>query len=144
MLAQAHVQKVLASDGEVAEGGYYTIIEAVASTASVPNFVVGRKCFGSILFKAPVDLTGILSFSMLREIAEIERGCVPVHPDETMRVPQGTGLKLPAEVSIENHRPPPDMELEEYVQQLQSKPDTKFVSYNANHGVWTFNVDGAS
>ena len=101
------LQKVVAPDDEVAEGGYYTIppIQKVASTASVPSFVVVRKGYGTISFKSHVDLTGITSLSVLREIVDIERGRVTVYPDESKHPPIGTGLNVPAEVIMENFRP---------------------------------------
>ena len=134
--------KFVAADDEVAEGGYYTIppIQKVASTASVPNFVVSRKGYGSISFKSPVDLTGITSLSVLREIVEIERGRVAVYPDESKHAPVGTGLNVPAEVIMENLRPSSNDELQKFTDELRSKPDTEFVSYDSATGTWIFNV----
>ena len=134
--------KVIAPDDEVAEGGYYTIppIKKVASTASVPNFVIVRKGYGSISFKSPVDLTGITSLSGIREIVHIERGRVTVYPDESEHVPAGTGLNVPAEVTMDNLRPPADVELEKFTEELRSKPNTEFESYNSESGVWVFRV----
>ena len=135
-------QKVVAPDDEVAEGGYYTIppIQKVASTTSVPNFVVSRKGYGSIAFKSPVDLIGITSLSLLREVIDIKRGQVSVYPDETKCVLEGTGLSVPAEVTLENVRPPANVELEQFINELRSKPNTEFVSYNPESGVWVYNV----
>ena len=135
-------QKVVAPDDEVAEGGYYTIppIQKVASTTSVLNFVVARKGYGSISFKSPVDLTGITSLSVLREIVVIERGRVTVYPDDSKHAPVGSGLNVPAVVTMENLRPSPDVGVETFTEELRSKPNTEFVSYNPESGVWVFNV----
>ena len=135
------LQKVVAPDDDVAEGGYYTIppIRKVVSTASVPNFVIARKGYGSISFKSPVDLSRITSLSVLREIVDIERGRVTVYPDESKHAPPGTGLNVPAEVTMENLRPSV-AEVEKFTEELRSKPNTEFVSYNPESGVWVFNV----
>ena len=65
---------------------YYTIpsIERVASTVSVPSFVVGRKDYGSISFKKPVNLTGISSMTDLCKVVVIEMGRVSVYPTISM------------------------------------------------------------
>jgi nuclear pore complex protein Nup98-Nup96 len=137
------IQKVVAPDDEVAEGGYCTIppIQTVASTTSVSNFVVSRKGYGSISFKQPVDLTGITRLSELREIVEIERGRVTLYPDKSKHAPPGSGLNVPAEVTLECLRPPSDREIDEFTDNLRSKPDTEFVSYNSETGVWVFRVE---
>jgi Nucleoporin autopeptidase len=69
---------------EVAEGGYDTIppLRIVASITAVVNFIVMRKGFGSTSFKEPVDLTGVTSLSVLREIVCIRKGRVTVYPSE--------------------------------------------------------------
>jgi nuclear pore complex protein Nup98-Nup96 len=143
MPAPSRIHKVVAPDDEVAEGGYYTIppIQKAANTASLPNFVIARKGYGTISFSAPVDLTGISSLSILREIVEIERGRVTVYPNSAKEAPAGTGLNVPAEVSLENVRPPPNIEVDEFTAELQEKPDTTFVSYNAETGLYVFTVE---
>lgn len=143
MAAPSRIQKVVAPDDEVAEGGYYTIppIQKAANTASLPNFVVARKGYGIISFSAPVDLTGVSSLSILREIVEIERDRVTVYPDSAKEAPAGTGLNVPAEVTLENVRPPPDIEVDEFTTELREKPGTTFVSYNAETGLYVFSVE---
>jgi Nucleoporin autopeptidase len=142
-ISALRVHKVIAPDDEVAEGGYYTIppIQTVASTASVRDFVVTRKGYGSISFTTPVDLTGITSLSILREIVEIEHGRVSLYPDKTLEPSPGSGLNVPAIVSLEKMHPSPDVELHEYTEQLRSRPDNQFLSYNPDSGVWIFKVD---
>jgi Nucleoporin autopeptidase len=136
-------QKSASADDEVQDDGYFTIppIQTLASNSSVPNFVVVRKGYGSISFSAPVDLTGISSLSLLREIVQIDCGRVTVYPNKTKEHPQGSGLNVAAQVLLENVRPPPDVELDEFLRDLQSKPDTKFMSYAPDTGKWTFKVD---
>jgi nuclear pore complex protein Nup98-Nup96 len=116
-------------------------MNVVAATPSVPNFIAGRKGYGKISFKTPVDLTSVTSLSILREIVEISRGRAAVYPDESKKVPAGTGLNVPAQVVLENVRPPPDFDGEESVEELRATPETKFVSYNTETGVWIFDVE---
>jgi nuclear pore complex protein Nup98-Nup96 len=148
MPAPRRIQKVVAPapDDEVAEGGYYTIppIQTAANTASLANFVVARKGFGTISYSAPVDLTGIPSLSILREVVEIERGRVTVYPDATKAAPVGTGLNVPAEVSLENVRPAHDIDVEEFTKQLKEKSNTAFVSYSVDTGLYVFIVENFS
>lgn len=137
------IQKVAAPDDEVAEGGYFTIpaIQNVASTKSVQKFVICRKGYGQIEFKTAVDLSDIPSLSVLRELVEIDRGRVQVYPNKSKRAPGGTGLNVPARISLENVRHPPDIELDEHLENLQATPDTKFISYDSETGLWTYEVE---
>lgn len=145
MPAPARPQKtvVVPDAEEVADGGYYTIppMKIVASTASVPNFVVVRKGYGSISFKGVVDLTGIPSLSILREIVEIERKRVTVYPKESTKPAAGKRLNVPAEILLEKTFPSPDLSAEEYLESLKSTPDTTFVSYDAETGAYVFSVE---
>lgn len=122
----ARVQKVVVPEDEVANGGYYTSppMNVIAAIASVPDFIVGRKGYGMISFKYPVDLTEVISLSMLCEIVEIERGRATVYPDESKKPSAGTDLNVPAEVTLENVRPPPDFEDDEYIEELREISDT--------------------
>jgi hypothetical protein len=134
---------VLPDDDEIADGGYYTIpaMKTVASTASVANFVVVRKAFGSISYKDVVDLTGISSLSILREIVEIHRGRVTVYPNESIKPPTGQGLNVPAEVTLDKCFPPTDVDVDEHIDSLKSKPNTTFISYDTETGTWVFQVE---
>jgi nuclear pore complex protein Nup98-Nup96 len=137
------IQKVAAPDDEVAEGGYFTIpaIQKVASTKSVQNFVICRKGYGQIEFKNAVDLSDIPSLSVLRELVEIDRGRVQVYPNKSKQAPVGTGLNVPARILLENVRCPPDIEMDEHLEILQATPDTTFISYDSESGLWTFQVE---
>jgi Nucleoporin autopeptidase len=134
---------IVPDDDEVAEGGYYTMppMKKVASTASVSDFIVVRKGYGSISFKDVVDLTSITSLSVLREYVEIGRGRVTVYPNESTALPPGKGLNIPAEIVLEKSLPLPDVSVDEHIDNLKSQPDRKFVSYDTNTGAWTFQVD---
>jgi len=113
----------------------------VASTTSVPNFIVGRKGYGTISFKSPVDLTDITSLTILREIVKINQATATIYPDESKKPPLGKGLNVPAEITLENVRAPPDFEGDEYIEELRAMPETKFVSYDVITGLWVFTVE---
>jgi nuclear pore complex protein Nup98-Nup96 len=113
----------------------------VASTTSVPNFIVGRKGYGTISFKSPVDLTDITSLTILREIVKINQATATIYPDESKKPPLGKGLNVPAEITLENVRAPPDFEGDEYIEELRATPETKFVSYDVITGLWVFTVE---
>ena len=113
----------------------------VASTASVPNFIVGRKGYGTISFKSPVDLTDITSLTILREIVKINQSTATIYPDDSKKPPLGKGLNVPAEITLENVRAPPDVEGDEYIEQLRAMPQTNFVSYDVTTGLWVFTVE---
>jgi hypothetical protein len=113
----------------------------VASTTSVPNFIVGRKGYGTISFKSPIDLTDITSLTMLREIVKINQATATIYPDESKKPPLGKGLNIPAEITLENVRAPPDFEGDEYIEELRATPDTNFVSYDVGTGLWVFTVE---
>ena len=136
-------EKLVAPDDEVADGGYYTIppIQTVAATASVPNFVIARKGYGKIAFKEPADLTDISGLSVLRELVEIDRGRVSVYKDKSKERPPGEGLNIPAVVTLEDITVPPDFEKEEFIEELQARENTTFISYDAETRVYTFSVD---
>jgi hypothetical protein len=113
----------------------------VASTTSVPNFIVGRKGYGTISFKSPVDLTNITSLTILREIVQITPSKATIYPDDTKKPPLGKGLNVPAEITLENVRAPPDTKGDEYIEELRAMPETNFVSYDVGTGLWVFTVE---
>ena len=63
-----------------------------------------------------------------------------VYPNESEPVPPGTGLNIPAQVSLINLFPPSGIEPQFYMKQLQSKSHMEFVFYCPDIGVWIFNV----
>jgi nucleoporin NUP145 len=136
-MVSAKVGNAVANPHGIVEGEYYTVppLHSVASVASVANFVIVRKGYGSISFNEPVDLTGISSLSSLQEIVKINRGSVSVYPNESEPVPPGTGLNIPAQVSLINIFPPSGIEPQFYMRQLQSKSHTEFVFYNSDTGI---------
>ena len=64
-----------------------------------------------------------------------------VYPDESKKPPSGKGLNVPAQITLENIRAPPDFEGDEYIEELKATPNTDFVSYNLEMTEWVFNVE---
>ena len=106
--------------------------------------MVVRKNYGQITFKDEVDLTDIPSMTVLRDYIEIRRGGVTVYPKESTKAAEGAELNVPAEVSLEGIRPPPGVDAETFTAELRAKPDTEFVSWDAETGVWVFTVKSFS
>lgn len=139
-------QTVVAADDEIPDGSYYTIppIQSLSSSSAALNFIIVRHNYGQIAFKDEVDLTDIPSLTVLRDYIEIRRGGVTVYPKESTKAAEGTELNVPAEVTLEKMRPTPDTTNEEYLKELQAKPDTEFVSWDAESGRWVFTVKSFS
>ena len=115
-------------------------METVASSPSVPNFVITRKGYGTITYKSPVDLSDIPTLSALKEVIQIERGLISLYKKSTMPSP-GNGINVPAEILLEGIRPPPDFEPEEFQEELQNKENTQFISYDAETGNYMYTVE---
>ena len=77
-------------------------------------------------------MTGISSVAALQEIVKINHGSLPVYPNESEPVPPGSGLNVPAQVSLMNLFPPSDIELHAHVEEVQSETHTEFVSYRSH------------
>jgi hypothetical protein len=82
-----------------------------------------------------------MSVSVLREYIEIDRGRVTVYPNESKALPPGKGLNVPAEIVLKKSVPPPDVSVDEHIDNLKSRPDAKFISYDIDTKAWTFQVD---
>jgi Nucleoporin autopeptidase len=123
------------------DDGYFTTpdMKTVAGTASVSNFVITRKGFGSIHFTKDVDLTSIPSLTALREIVKIERAKAKLYPDESKKPAPGNGLNEPAKIVLEKVNQPPDFDMEEFLEDLKTRPDQEFVSYESE--TWTYQVE---
>lgn len=82
--------------------------------------------------------------TVLRDYIEIRRGGVTVYPKESIKAAEGAELNMPAEISLEGMRPAPGVSAEEYTAELKAKPDTEFVSWDTESGVWVFTVKSFS
>lgn len=119
---------------------------------AVPNFVAGRMGYGQVAFLEPVDLTSLPSIgSMLGKIIVFEELTCEVYPDESDKPPVGSGLNVPAKITLENcwpkdkgtgelikDRSHPRMDA--HIRRLKKVPETEFVEFDADAGVWTFKV----
>ncbi|WFD18276.1 hypothetical protein MCAP1_000475 [Malassezia caprae] len=138
--------------------------------AQVPDFVVGRVGFGQVSFLEPVDLTSVPDLSFVAGgVVQLRAKECFVYPQEedlesdepldgllphyvpVPKAPLGTGLNVPARVSLEGcwpvdratREPLKDEQLprvKQHIHKLRNKKETEFVSYEAASGTWTFNV----
>uniref|UniRef100_V5EXZ9 Peptidase S59 domain-containing protein n=1 Tax=Kalmanozyma brasiliensis (strain GHG001) TaxID=1365824 RepID=V5EXZ9_KALBG len=164
-----------ASTGKVGE--YYTEPSLAAlrtanynELAAVHNFIVGRKGVGQIEFLDPVDLTSIGDLNdIVGGIVQIRLKEVVVYPEEDdydprnpkdgakrnfvpgLKAKQGTGLNVPARVSLEacwptdraTREPIKDAEhprVKQMINKLKNKPETEFVDFEPESGTWSFKV----
>jgi nuclear pore complex protein Nup98-Nup96 len=120
--------------------------------AQVPSFTVGRQNVGQVQFKAPVDLTNIDLDEIPGGIVVLETRSCTVYPIAAKKPPVGKGLNVPSEISLEHswprgrdkRTPIPEKSgraFNKHVERLKKIPDTKFIDYNAETGVWTFEVE---
>ncbi|SHO76254.1 Similar to S.cerevisiae protein NUP100 (FG-nucleoporin component of central core of the nuclear pore complex) [Malassezia sympodialis ATCC 42132] len=138
--------------------------------AQVSDFVVGRVGFGQVTFLEPVDLTSVPDLSFVAGgVVQLRAKECFVYPQEedlesdepldgllphyvpVPKAPLGTGLNVPARVSLEGcwpvdratREPLKDEQLprvKQHIHKLRNKKETDFVSYDAVSGTWTFNV----
>lgn len=138
--------------------------------AAVHNFIVGRKGVGQIEFLEPVDLTSIGDLNdIVGGIVQIRLKEVVVYPEEDdydprnpkdgakrnfvpgIKAKQGTGLNVPARVSLEacwptdraTREPIKDAEhprVKQMINKLKNKPETEFVDFEPESGTWSFKV----
>lgn len=122
--------------------------------AEIPDFTIGRKGYGVINFGFPVDLTAFWSdlpgnlFGKVVRFAK--RGTVEVNPN--MHVPLGSGLNVPATITLEKVFPVSknksqekdskvkDLEYRLFVKRLREMKDMELVTYEPINGSWTFKV----
>lgn len=121
--------------------------------AEVPGFTIGRKGYGVIRFDLPVDLTTFWSDLQL----ELFDNTVKINKNHTVEVyplgsvPLGTGLNVPATITLEKVFPvtrgkiasnsaTKDLEFRLFVKKLRELKDMEFVTYDPINGSWTFKV----
>ena len=138
--------------------------------AAVHGFIVGRQGVGKVEFLEPVDLTtlpdltdiagGVVQFR-LKEIVVYpeEEDIDPRNPrdgakrnyDPVPKAAEGTGLNVPARVSLEGcwptdratREPIKDANhprVKQHMNKLKNKTETEFVDYEPVSGTWTFKV----
>lgn len=123
--------------------------------SEIPGFTIGRKGYGSISFEYPVDLTAFwsdLPGHLFGNVVKFNKNkTVEVYPNG--KVPLGTGLNVPAIITLEKVYPvskrggrvtedpvAKDLELRIFVRKLKEFKDMEFVTYDPFSGTWTFKV----
>lgn len=126
--------------------------------SNVSNFAVGRKGYGTIWFQDPVDLSsfwGDLENTLFGNIVRFKNKTVEVYPEGS--VPYGTGLNVPATITIEKLFPvikssskktisttssadDKDYQLRLFVKKLKDQREMEFITYDPINGNWTFKV----
>jgi nucleoporin NUP145 len=121
--------------------------------AEVPGFTIGRKGCGVIRFDLPVDLTTFwsgLKANLFDNVVKINKNhTVEVYPNGS--VPLGTGLNVPATITLEKVFPvtrgrvatnatSKDLENRLLVKKLKELKDMEFITYDPINGSWTFKV----
>lgn len=128
-------------------------IEAMSRTQrqQVQNFTVGRNGAGQVRFTPPVDLSSINLDDIFGTLIQLDVRNATVYPDKTKKPNRGSGLNVPATISLENSWPRAvrsrggsvtrETRMVKHISGLKKVIDTTFVEYNVETGVWTFTVD---
>lgn len=116
----------------------------------VENFSAGRKSYGNLMFRFPVDLTAFEGRweSLLGSSIVFHKKTLQVYPDDANKPRQGNGLNIPAVITLENVFPPrydpsnPDTKLlESHIQRLKTAHGMKFISFDPISGNYVFEVE---
>lgn len=119
------------------------------------DLVVGRVGYGEIHFLEPVDLTGLPKLgALLGDLVRFDDKECSVYPDgdEADKPVPGTGLNVKARIMllrcwatdkatrepIKDEQAPPAVK---HLKRLKSMKETRFESFDAKEGKWTFTVD---
>lgn len=116
---------------------------------SVENFTVGRDNVGYVRFRVPVDLTSIDLDDIFGVIVVLETRSATVYPNTAKKPPVGKGLNVPAAICLEqswprgrDKRPTGDSRrLGKHIERLKRIPDTTFIDYSQDSGIWKFTVE---
>ncbi|QLL30346.1 hypothetical protein HG536_0A01630 [Torulaspora globosa] len=124
---------------------------------AVPNFLIGRKGYGSITFQYDVDLSAFAKHIETELFGKVvifnANKTVEVYADESKKPPIGCGLNVPAIVTLNNVYPVDKKskkelrdeansnEVQVLVRRLRNLRNMDFISYNPFGGVWTFKVN---
>ncbi|CAL9738452.1 nucleoporin Nup145p [Monosporozyma servazzii] len=124
---------------------------------AVPNFIIGRKGFGNISFNYDVDLSALapnLKEELFgKTVSFYSTRTVEVYPDHSSKPVVGSGLNVPATISLEKVYPVDKKtkkpiidasrtdEMQVLIRKLKNMRDMEFISYNPFGGIWTFKVN---
>ena len=118
----------------------------------VSNLTVGREGAGSVTFNVPVDLTGIPIEDIFEKLVRITVRSLTVYPQEVVTPEVGKGLNVPATIALLNSWPrarggrvasydTKGPKYQKHIERLKRVPGTIFKDYDANTGIWTFDVE---
>lgn len=155
---EAPLREVASSEEEIDDDGYWSSPAlsqlkkmSLAHLRKVKDFTVGRKYYGQVRFREPVDLSAINLDDICGNIVVFGSKNVIIYPDDDP--PKvGEGLNLPAEVTLEGCYPtnkktklatldPKDEVVKRHIQQLKELPDIEFKNYDPPSGDWTFRFE---
>ncbi|KAK7738554.1 hypothetical protein SLS53_006074 [Cytospora paraplurivora] len=120
--------------------------------SAIDSFTVGRENVGQVQFRVAVDLTNIDLEEITGGIVVLETRSCTVYPVAAKKPPVGKGLNVPSVISLEHSWPrgrdkrtplaeKSGRHFNKHVERLKRIPDTKFIDYDADTGVWTFEVE---
>lgn len=114
------------------------------------GFQVGRQGCGYVTFDGEVDLTTIPLDDLFGKIIEIRIRSISVYSDASTKPPRGKGLNVPSTIHLENSWPrarggaPSSATsgplFDRHILRLKRMPNTQYLSYDTQTGVWTFKV----
>jgi len=113
----------------------------------VADFTVGRQGIGSVRFRVPVDLSTFNLDDITGGIVNLKTREATVYPDASKKPPVGKGLNVPAEISLDNSWPrgrsadKNSSRVQKHIERLRNIPDTEFINYDPQTGIWTFSVE---
>lgn len=116
----------------------------------VENFSAGRKSYGNLMFKYPVDLTAFEGRwdQLLGSTIVFYKKTLEVYPNETAKPSQGNGLNVPAVITLESVFPSkynpidPDAQLlEAHIHRLKTAHGMRFISFDPIFGNYVFEVE---
>ena len=149
-------------DNEMVDGNGYWISPSkrkilsmtVRETRSVKNFRVGQRTMGFVEFLEPVDLSRFsdVQAQVCGHLVVFSNRAFCLYPDDSKRPPVGQGFNVKHRVTLynifahnrETHEPVKDPEhpvARKYLKKLTAQ--SGFVSWSAQTGTWTFEVDPA-
>ncbi|PVU99267.1 hypothetical protein BB559_000874 [Furculomyces boomerangus] len=117
---------------------------------SVKEFMCGRYGYGQVRFIEPVDLSSVGAISAIPgNIILFSNKVCTVYPDDNTKPPRGSGLNVPAVISLENCWPVDkstrepikvmtDSRVRSHIRRLKRVPETEFLDFT--DGKWVFKV----
>ncbi len=113
------------------------------------GFEVGRQGCGYVTFDEEVDLTTVPLDDLFGKIIEIRIRSISVYSDASTKPPRGKGLNVYSTLHLENSWPrargaPSSATsgplFDRHILRLKKMPNTQYISYDTQTGVWTFRV----